>query len=326
MSVNFYLCSINPISYNHPKTGLHASGTKFRTQSNPTFSLPPDSPCRRYKCRSFQKISSGIVRRKRNDCFRKFASTKAVKTDNDEVSSFTEEEIAIDFDCTDGEDEGAPWEGAILYRRNSSITHVEYCTTLERLGLSKLSSELSRSRASAMGLRVTKVVKDYLDGTPVLVSVDVTRRKQKLRLDGIIKTVITLACYRCGEPAAESVFADFSLLLTEDPIEEPEVLNLGTIYAEDRSRGTVEDEEALIDLDDKLYFPPERKEIDISKHIRDMVHLEITINAICNPKCKGLCLKCGTNLNTSVCNCGEEDEDDMSYGPLGELRKQMQHK
>lgn len=84
-----------------------------------------------------------------------------------------------------------------MYRRNASVTHVEFCTTLERLGLGRLSTEVSKKRASAMGLRVTKDVKDYPDGTPVQVSVDVIRKKKKLRLDGIVRTVITLGCNRC---------------------------------------------------------------------------------------------------------------------------------
>lgn len=86
-----------------------------------------------------------------------------------------------------------------------------------------------------------------------------------------------------------------------------------------------DDDDASIDWEDRLYFPLEEKEIDISKHIRDLVHLEITINAICDPRCKGICLKCGTNLNTSSCNC-KEDVEKKDYGPLGNLRKQMQQK
>ncbi|XBH65705.1 hypothetical protein VPH35_119265 [Triticum aestivum] len=41
---------------------------------------------------------------------------------------------------------------------------------------------------------------------------------------------------RCAEPAAEGVFANFSLLLTEDPVEEPDVIDLGTVYEEDRTK------------------------------------------------------------------------------------------
>ncbi|KAK1552151.1 hypothetical protein Q3G72_011211 [Acer saccharum] len=235
-------------------------------------------------------------------------------------------------DTEDFEDTGSPWEGAIIYKRNPSITHVEYCTTLERLGLGQLSTEISKSRASTMGLRVTKAVKDFPQGTPVQISIDVTRKKQKLRLDGIIRTVITLGCNRCGEPAAESVFSNLSLLLSEQPIEEPEIIDIGAMFGEDKSNSSIGrngeevDDDASVDWDDRLYFPLEEREIDISKNIRDMVHLEITINAICDPKCKGICLKCGTNLNKGKCNCSTEEAKERSNGPLGDLRRQMERK
>ncbi|KAL3527817.1 hypothetical protein ACH5RR_012473 [Cinchona calisaya] len=226
------------------------------------------------------------------------------------------------------DEEESLWEGAVIYRRNASISHVEYCTTLERLGLGKLSTGISKSHALELGLRVTKGVKDYPDGTPVLISIDVMRKKQKLRLDGIIKTVLALDCNRCGESAAKSIFENFSLLLTEESFEESETINMGIIYGEEKFRrfgddGREEDDD-LVDFDDQLYFPPEDKEIDISKHIRDLLHVEITIDAICDPKCKGICLRCGTNLNKSSCNCKMQNADSKHYGPLGSLRTQMQ--
>ncbi|CAH1453950.1 unnamed protein product [Lactuca virosa] len=192
---------------------------------------------------------------------------------------------------------------------NPSIYHIEYCTTLERLGLGHLSTNVSRSRASLMGSRVTKSVKDYPHRTPVLISMDVTRKKHNLKLDGIIRTVITLGCNSNGGSAADCVFSNFSIVLSEEPIEEPETINMGVIYGQSKVNGTEEEEDddlASVDLDDWLYFPPEEKVIDMSKNVRDMVHLEIKINAICDPMCKGLCLKCGQNLNTSSCNCSQQ--------------------
>ena len=115
-----------------------------------------------------------------------------------DFESFDEEENTINFD-RDGLgdiEEGSPWEGAVVYKRNPSISHVDYCTTLERLGLGKLSTEVSKSRASLMGLRITKAVKDYPQGTPVHISIDITRKKHKSRLDGLLRTVITLGCNR----------------------------------------------------------------------------------------------------------------------------------
>ncbi|KAJ6832242.1 uncharacterized protein M6B38_271550 [Iris pallida] len=262
-------------------------------------------------------------------------------------SSFTSPETSdFSFDLTGiGEEEdddflaGSPWEGALVYRRDASAAHVELCTTLERLGLGKLSSAVSKSRASAMGIRLPARMGREVglggDGTPVLLSIDVTRRKRRLKLDGIVRTVITLGCNRCAQPAAESVFSNFTLLLTEDPIEELDnEINMGVMYGEDKSKISTgvanaeeEDDEKEIDPDDKLYFPQEEREIDISKHIRDIVHVEITINAICDASCKGLCLKCGTNLNKKSCNCNREEvEDRKESGPLKNLRKQMQQK
>ncbi|KAI7724698.1 hypothetical protein M8C21_004575 [Ambrosia artemisiifolia] len=224
-------------------------------------------------------------------------------------------------DLEDVDDIDSPWEGAIMYQRNPTISHIEYCTTLERLGLGHISTDVSKSRASLMGLRVTKSVKDFPQGTPVMISIDVTRKKQNLKLDGIIRTVITLGCNRCGGPAADCVFSNFSLVLSEEPIEEPEIINMGVIYGQSQQE---EDGEASVDLDDWLYFPPEEKVIDISKHVRDMIHLEIKINALCDPTCKGLCLKCGQNLNNSSCNCSQQGSKSKGYGPLGGLKEKMQ--
>ena len=86
-----------------------------------------------------------------------------------------------------------------------------------------------------------------------------------------------------------------------------------------------EDDEELIDLDDQLYFPPLNKEIDISKNIRDILHLEITMNVICDPGCKGICLNCGINLNTGSCKCSKQAVKKNDFGPLGDLKRRMQN-
>lgn len=123
----------------------------------------------------------------------------AARCKGNDHDSYIEEGSTMSLDWDDEEeieDEGTPWEGAVVYKRSTSNLHLEYCTTLERLGLGNLSTDISKGRASLTGLRITKGVKDYPNGTPVQISIDVTRKKDKLRLDGIIKTVITLLCNR----------------------------------------------------------------------------------------------------------------------------------
>ncbi|KHN48011.1 hypothetical protein glysoja_015481 [Glycine soja] len=130
-------------------------------------------------------------------------------------------------------------------------------------------------------------------------------------------------------PSAESIFSEFSLLLTDKPLEEPETIDKGVIFGEDKlttsgNSGEDDDDDALIDMDDQLYFPPEQKQIDISKNIRDRVHLEITMNSVYGPGCKGMCLKCGQNFNTGNCNCSKQEVQEKSFGPLGNLKEKMQ--
>ena len=119
----------------------------------------------------------------------------------------------------------------------------------------------------------------------------------------------------------------------DEPVAEPDIINMGVIFGEDKNRAYAgigeegaEDDEASIDFEDRLYFPSAEKEIDISKHIRDLVHLEINITAVCDPNCKGLCFKCCMNLNTGICNCSEKAAKKTHYGPLGNLKQKMQAK
>ncbi|GLJ26443.1 hypothetical protein SUGI_0510270 [Cryptomeria japonica] len=212
------------------------------------------------------------------------------------------------------------WKGAIIVKR--SVGHMEYSTTLERVGLSNLSSHVSKSTAESMGLAMaTRVSTDYSPptGTPLLVSLDTTRKKTgDLLLHGLIRTFISLPCNRCAEQAAHRVFSNFCLLLHEKPLKEPDQMT--KVNSGDLDNDEDEEEEL-----DQMYFPLEEKEIDISKYIRDIVHLEVTVDSVCDHNCKGLCLKCGTNFNKSTCKCRAQKKA-ILYEPSQILKKQMQQR
>jgi uncharacterized protein len=61
------------------------------------------------------------------------------------------------------------------------------------------------------------------------------------------------------------------------------------------------DLERNIDLD----FPadPSEPNIDLAPYIRDEIILDYPVKPLCSPECKGLCFKCGKNLNEGNCNC-----------------------
>ena len=57
---------------------------------------------------------------------------------------------------------------------------------------------------------------------------------------------------------------------------------------------------------DISYLPLEADKIDITKDVRDYSLLAIPMKKLCKEDCKGLCAKCGKNLNEGNCNCSKE--------------------
>ncbi|MCK9604348.1 MAG: DUF177 domain-containing protein [Candidatus Omnitrophica bacterium] len=56
----------------------------------------------------------------------------------------------------------------------------------------------------------------------------------------------------------------------------------------------------------ELNYPVSKREpkIDLDPDIRDQIILDYPIKPLCSEDCKGLCAKCGKNLNEGGCSCG----------------------
>lgn len=72
---------------------------------------------------------------------------------------------------------------------------------------------------------------------------------------------------------------------------------------------------------DTEFIFPENGIIDLTPLVREYMLLEIPINPICNPECKGLCPECGSNLNLGTCGHSTQSIDprfEILQGLLGE--------
>ena len=58
---------------------------------------------------------------------------------------------------------------------------------------------------------------------------------------------------------------------------------------------------ALSEESDVNFF--EGNEIDLAPLVEEQFFLSIPYQAFCNPGCKGMCQKCGQNLNGGACDC-----------------------
>lgn len=66
--------------------------------------------------------------------------------------------------------------------------------------------------------------------------------------------------------------------------------------------------ESHIQEDTELVYP-EDGQIDLGPIVREYLLLEMPINPICKPDCKGLCPVCGNDLNLETCDHGEVSGD-----------------
>lgn len=73
---------------------------------------------------------------------------------------------------------------------------------------------------------------------------------------------------------------------------------------------------------EEWYALPERgHELDLSEAVREHLVLAVPRYVTCSPSCRGLCPRCGANLNEGSCDCGVEEEDER-WAPLRRLKGQ----
>ena len=68
--------------------------------------------------------------------------------------------------------------------------------------------------------------------------------------------------------------------------------------------------EVDFDKEFNLNFPVSNSEytLDLSKDIREEIVLDYPIKPLCKAQCKGLCPRCGENLNQGRCKCKNPEE------------------
>ena len=82
---------------------------------------------------------------------------------------------------------------------------------------------------------------------------------------------------------------------------------------------SIEDAEEEINI---TYLSPDTNIIDLSNDVRDYMILSIPMKRVCNEDCKGLCDKCGSDLNEKQCEC-EDSEIDDRWKVLTELKNKL---
>lgn len=129
--------------------------------------------------------------------------------------------------------------------------------------------------------------KDH-QGQPSEVECRVEVRVEKLadsyRLQAKVKGTFSTFCHRCLEPTNFQVETGFQVL----------------VQRADRGIPTGDDEEEC------LLLPLGENEVSLSSQIYENVVVSIPIRILCREDCRGLCSRCGSNLNIDPCSCPRE--------------------
>ena len=114
----------------------------------------------------------------------------------------------------------------------------------------------------------------------------------EVRVKGTVKTVLSTECDRCLTPATFPVDATFDLF-----------------YKPAAELAEAGDELALDAGEAEIGFY-EMPGLELEDILREQVLLQIPMQRLCRPDCKGICPVCGANRNEISCQCEVHPGDD----------------
>ncbi len=132
----------------------------------------------------------------------------------------------------------------------------------------------------------------------IQVNVELSKTLNQIILDCDLKSKALVECDRCGNNFEAVLESSYRMVyLFENEPEENESL-------------------------DMTYLPIDADKIDLTADVRDYSVLAIPMKKLCKEDCKGLCFRCGKDLNEGKCDCEEKDIDPR-WQPLQELKNKL---
>ena len=119
---------------------------------------------------------------------------------------------------------------------------------------------------------------------PAELVADVHKDERKVRLTGRVRATLEVDCSRCLEEASAHVSDEAHIIFAETGDEET-------------------------DDPDVYRLDPSAQELDLRPALREEWLLAAPTFAVCREDCKGLCPKCGADLNAGPHDCSQSEAD-----------------
>lgn len=131
---------------------------------------------------------------------------------------------------------------------------------------------------------------DWQLAKPLTVDLEISHEGKFLNMKGHIHTAVKGNCSRCLKEVVVPVSCDFAEQL---------------LYAKDVSLFS---HLAVGEVEEK-YFIYDNDTLDITDIIRESILAVLPQKILCRDDCRGLCPKCGKNLNQGQCDCDLHEVD-----------------
>jgi uncharacterized protein len=143
---------------------------------------------------------------------------------------------------------------------------------------------------------------DIIDLVSCNAQLDVDRTSDELIVRGKVETTIKIECARCLEPFEHTMVHQLAFVI--------QLARKGELGGTDSESS-----------DDFYVVSDSAEEFDISPIIRERILVSLPLKPLCDDSCRGLCPKCGVNLNVETCDC-RDNEVDERWSALQDLKKQ----
>ena len=127
---------------------------------------------------------------------------------------------------------------------------------------------------------------------PIHVRIQATLSGQTVLIQFTAETEVRIPCSRCLEPFDMEIATDFS----------------GAALPEVSSMDPAAVDEIELTADDMDVIAYSGDSIDLRDEIAQQIIMALPYKPLCRDACKGLCNRCGADLNKTPCQCGSQDE------------------
>ncbi len=130
------------------------------------------------------------------------------------------------------------------------------------------------------------------------VALNLSREGSTVYVEGVANSSFVSSCSRCVEPSETKLRTPIKIQ-----------------FKPKSERAAVGEQDE--DLEISYYLG---KEVELASVVVDFIKLDIPFSVLCAESCKGLCAKCGENLNNENCDCSIEKTGDSPFAVLQGLK------